>query len=106
MCADDVNLVFPRCARIPLSVETSERFLSVDEQLFFHFHLPKENVHWSLHSMGFFHTSDRKYKINLIRTLNYLSLSANLLIIINEIFIQDNPSVQSIVINGVLLTKN
>ena len=24
---------------------------------FFHFHLLKENVHWSLHSMGFFQTS-------------------------------------------------
>ena len=29
-CADKVNLVFPWCERIPLSVETSERFLSVD----------------------------------------------------------------------------
>ena len=28
--ADEVNLVFPWCERIPLSVETSERFLSVN----------------------------------------------------------------------------
>ena len=29
-CADEVNLVFPWCERIPLSVETSECFLPVD----------------------------------------------------------------------------
>ena len=29
-CADEVNLVFPRCQRNPLSLETSERFLLVD----------------------------------------------------------------------------
>ena len=29
-CADEGNFVFSRCERIPLSVETSERFLSVD----------------------------------------------------------------------------
>ena len=29
-CADEVNFVLLRCERIPLSVETSERFLAVD----------------------------------------------------------------------------
>ena len=28
--ADEVTFVFPRCKRIPLSVESSERFFSVD----------------------------------------------------------------------------
>ena len=55
--------MFPRCEteRIPLSKETSERFLSVDGSGKRVVHLPKENVHWSLsslHSMGFFHTSE------------------------------------------------
>ena len=66
---------FAICLAIPLQ---AKRFLflmfssNAILTTLFQFHLPKENVQWSLYSMGFFTTS--KSKINLICTLSYRCL--------------------------------